>query len=439
VNAAPVTIARMKPLPPRRSVMVCALDIGASKIVCLIGRLAPKEGGVLLSGRTHMCRILGIGVQKSRGVHRGLITDMDEAEDSIRHAVDAAERMAGVQVRSVIVNVSGGRVGSQRFDAEVRLHGHPVNDSHIHRALETAATGRGDGSRAVLHSAPTGFSLDGVGGVRDPRGMVGDLLGAAMHVVECDGAAARNLTLAVERCHLDVEAVVATPYASGLAVLVEDELDLGAIVIDLGAGSTTVAAFAGGRLAHADAIAVGGSHVTMDVARGLDLRIGDAEQIKLRHGACTDNPAEARDTVTIAPIGADPAFPQQVAKPHLVRIVRPRIEEILELVRDRLQRAGFGPGDRHRVVLTGGGAQMPGLAETARRILANQVRIGRPLGVQGLPDAAKTPAFAAAAGLMIYPQYAGIEHFEPQRSRIVLATGTDGYIGRVGRWLRDSF
>jgi cell division protein FtsA len=364
---------------------------------------------------------------------------MDEAEQAIRLTVDAAERMAGVQVESVIVNITGGRLASQHYHARVQVEGESVSERDVHRVLEAAAAQTALQGRAVLHSLPTGFSLDSTAGVRDPKGMIGEQLGADMHVVGCDAAAVRNLMLAIERCHLDVEAMVATPYASGLAGLVDDETDMGTTLIDLGGGTTSIGVFSGGHVVHVDAIAVGGNHVTMDVARGLTIRLADAERLKTLYGSCIASTSDERETVMISQVGEDGDHPHHVPKSHLVRIIRPRVEEILELVRDRLVAAGLAPGARQRVVLTGGSCLLTGLPEAARRILSSQVRIGRPLGIQGLPESAKSPAFSASLGLLIYPQVAGIEHFEPRRSHVMKSAMGDGYISRVGRWLRESF
>jgi cell division protein FtsA len=429
----------MRPLSARKSAILSVLDVGTSKVACLIARLMPAEASDTLRGRTHRCRILGIGHQRSRGIKAGAVIDMEEAENAIRLAVDAAERMAGVQVESVIVNLSGGRLGSQLYHAKVPIGGKAVLDQDIQRALQAAASRTEQQGRALLHSLPTGFALDSTRGIRDPKGMIGDDLGADLHVVSCDTAAARNLMLAIERCHLNIEAMVATPYAAGLSALVDDEAEMGAALIDIGGGTTSIGVFSGGHLTHVDAIAVGGNHVTMDIARGLTIRLSDAERLKTLYGSCISSPSDDRETISVAQVGEDGEHPIHVPKSHLVRIIRPRVEEILELVRDRLQTAGFGPQAGRRLVLTGGGAQLTGLPEAARRIISNQVRIGRPLGIQGLPESAKSPAFSAAVGLLVYPQVAGIEHFEPRRRVVMQATGTDGYMSRMGRWLRESF
>ncbi len=341
---------RMRPLSARRSAILCVLDIGTSKIACLIAKLNPAEASDTLPGRTHRCRILGIGHQRSRGIKGGAVVDMEEAENAIRLAVDAAERMAGVEVGSVIVNITGGRLSSQHYNAKVAVGGKAVSDYDVHRVLEASCATMARQGRAVLHSLPTGFSLDRTRQIRDPKGMIGDELGADMHVVGCDAAAARNLMLVIERCHLQVDALVATPYSAGLSVLADDEAELDVALIDMGGGTTSVGVFAGGHLAHVDAVAVGGNHVTTDIARGLTTRLSDAERLKTLHGTCIASASDERETIAVPQVGDEHDQPAHLPKSHLVRIIRPRVEEILELIRDRLNAAGFpGPcGAAHR-------------------------------------------------------------------------------------------
>ncbi|MBI3274529.1 MAG: cell division protein FtsA, partial [Methylocystis sp.] len=294
-------------------------------------------------------------------------------------------------------------------------------------------------SRKVMHSLPTDFSVDGVGGIRDPRSMIGDELGVDLHVVSCDHAATRNLVLAVERAHLGVDAVAAAPYVAGLAVLEPDEAEMGAIVIDMGAHSTSLAIFSGGALVHVDAVRLGGDHVTMDLARGLEARLTDAERLKTLYGAALASPSDDRETVAFDQVGEAGEHPARVPKSHLVRIIRPRVEETLEFLRDRLAGAGYPAQSGRRIVLTGGACQLTGVAEVARRILGGQVRVGGPLGADGLPDSVKSPAFAAAVGLLIYPQFAGREYFEHGGDAHAAAPRAHGYMSRVGRWLKESF
>jgi cell division protein FtsA len=237
-----------------------------------------------------------------------------------------------------------------------------------------------------------------------------------------------------------VETVVATPYASGLAVLVDDESELGVACIDMGGGTTTLSIFHEGEFAHADAVAIGGHHVTLDIARGLSTNLADAERLKARHGSALHSSSDDTDILTIPAVGEDERdHPNTVARSALTRIIRPRVEETLEMTRDMLAASGFADQLGKRVVLTGGASQLNGLEETARRILGRSVRIGRPLGIHGLPEAAKGPAFAASVGLIIYPQVARIEQFRAREPARLSMTGTDNYLARVGRWIKESF
>ncbi|MBI1204129.1 MAG: cell division protein FtsA [Rhodopseudomonas sp.] len=430
---------KMKPVSPRRAAIVAGLDIGTSKIVCIIARLEPQAPQDVLRRRSHGVRVLGFAHTAASGVKAGSVVDLVEAEEVVRQAIDTAESMAGVQLESVVVSLSGGRLGSERFIADIDLKGAAVADGDIARVLAAASRYSVRDGRAVLHSLPIGYALDAAKGIREPRGMVGHKFGVDMHMVTADVATVRNLMLTVERSHLEVEAMVASPYVAGLACLADDEADLGSACIDLGSGTTSIAVFSGGRFVHADGFAVGGHNITMDIARGLSTRISAAERIKAIYGSVLTGGSDERDMITVPSVGDDDREPPQfISRAQLVRIIKPRAEEILELARDRLAGSPFAAEPRARVVLTGGGSQLPGLADLATRILRRPVRIGRPLGLAGLPEAAKGPAFAVAAGLLVYPQAAHLEHFEPRRTR-QLMTGTGGYMSRVGRWLRESF
>ena len=424
----------------RKVRLLTVLDVGSSKVSCVIARLRPHEGGALLPGRTHRMEVLGIGHQRSRGVKSGVIIDLDAAEQSIRLAVDAAERMAGLTVDSLIVNISAGRLKSETFTASVNLGGHEVEQTDIRRVLAAGAKQALAAERHLVHSLPVGYTLDGERGIRDPLGMLGDSLGVDMHVLTADAAPLRNLELCINRCHLSVEAIVATPYASGLAALVGDEAEMGAACIDMGGGTTTISVFSEGKFIHADAVAIGGNHVTMDVARGFSTRMEDAERLKVMYGSALPSAADDRDLISVPPIGDDERdVPNQYPRSVLTRIIRARVEETLELVRDRLNQSGLGHIVGKRVVLTGGASQLPGMPEAARRILARNVRIGRPLGIAGLPEAAKGAAFAATVGLLIYPQVAGIEERSVKAASSGLMTGTGGRIQRVSQGLKESF
>jgi len=428
---------KMKPLSPRRAALVVALDIGTSKIACLIARLRPAAMGEALRRRSHAVDVVGFSHTGSRGIKGGAVVDLDEAEEAVRQAVDIAERAARVQVDAVVLSLSAGRMASELLAAEVDIKGAVITESDIARVLAAGHRSAARQGRVLLHSIPIGFALDGTRGVRDPRGMLARRFGVDMHLVTADLAACRNLMLAIERCHLAVEAMAASPYVAGLATLADDEADLGAAVIDFGAGTTTMAVFSGGRFVHADGFALGGNHVTMDLARGLSCTVYDAERIKTLYGSVLAGGLDERDMIALPALGGEDS-PQFVSRGALTHIIKPRIEEILEMARDRLAASPFAAEPRGRIIITGGASLLTGMAELVARILGRPVSLGRPLGIAGLPEVAKGPAFAVAAGLLVYPQAAHLEYFEPRHTRQLL-TGTGGYIAKVGRWLRESF
>jgi cell division protein FtsA len=423
-----------------RSGVITVLDVGSSKVCCIIARLRPGGSSDLLRGRTHRIQVIGIGHQRSQGIKSGVIVDLASAERSVRQAVDAAERMAGLTVESLIVNLTAGRIRSEAFSATVNLGGHETTASDIGRVLAAGSKQAVAAEREVIHSVPAGYSLDSEGGIRDPLGMIGDLLGVNMHVMTADAAPVRNLELCVNRAHLSVERMVATPFAAGLSALVEDEGEMGAACIDMGGGTTSLAVFQNGNFVHAASAPVGGLHVTQDLARSLSTSMEHAERLKVMHGSALPVPVDDGDMVNIASLSGDVAeAQQQIPRAVMNRIVRARIEEILEMIRDRLTRSGYSGAVGRRIVLTGGASQLAGLPEAARRVLGRSVRIGRPLGVAGLPEATKGPAFAAAIGLMIYPQVAGFENNGRSMHRIGAALTGTGPIQRVGQWIRNSF
>lgn len=384
-------LSRMKPLSTKRSTVVSVLDIGTSKLCCLIAKLRPRDESEVLPGRTHKIEVLGIGHQQSRGIKSGVIVNLEAAEQAIRNTVEAAERMAGVTVDSLITNVSSGRLVSEAFSADISLDGHAVEGRDISQVLGAGAAHSLAPERSVVHSIPIGYSLDGDHGISDPRGMVGNRLGVDMHVVTAENAPLRNLELCVNRAHLSIETMAATPYAAGLAALVDDEMQMGCACIDIGGGTTTLSVFMDGRFVFADAIAIGGHHVTTDLARGLSTRFEDAEALKVKHGSALLGSSDAEAMVTIPPIAEEELDePSQVSRAQITRIIRPRVEETLELIRDRLASSGFVDAVGKRLVLTGGASQLNGMTEVARRVLSRNVRLGRPMGIKGMPGAAST-------------------------------------------------
>jgi cell division protein FtsA len=406
--------------------MVAALDIGTTKVCCFIARVEDDNP-----------RVLGIGHQISRGLRNGAIIDLETAASSILNAVHAAEEMAGETISRVVANLSGGFSASRIIRTEIGVTGREITDADMQRALETGYLLREPGDRQVIHSVPVGFSVDDSRGIRDPRGMFGERLGVNMHVVTASAAAVRNQTSAIGRSHLEVEALVVSPYAAGLSCLVEDEIGLGVTVIDMGGGTTTIGVFFDGNLIFADYVPVGGGHVTNDIARGLSTPIAHAERLKTLFGSAIAASTDEREMIAVPQIGEeDEGHVNHVPRSLLVGIIAPRIEETFELVRNRLEASGFDKVAGRRVVLTGGACQLHGAREFAGLILDKQVRIGRPQRVAGLAEATGGPAFATTAGLL---HFALSERAEASGARRSAAGPPAGVFGRLGHWLKQNF
>lgn len=385
--------------PKQKGSVIAALDIGSTKIACFIARITDDEGNF---------EVLGIGHQASAGILKGTVTDLSAAESAIRQTVHAAENMAaeamkGYPLREVIINVPGVHVKSHNFSVNVDINGHPVSDNDIRRALAKAQDHAVSGDIELIHSIPAGFSIDGHAGVKNPRGMVGQAMDVGIHLVTADIAALRNMATCIERSHLDVTALCHDAYAAGLATLVEDEMDLGCAVINMGGGVTSIAVFQGGALTFCDAIPVGGQHVTNDIARGLTTSINDAERLKTLYGSATASSTDDNELIDVPLIGeTDHLTPNHVPRALMIGVIQQRLEEILEITRDKLKTSGFGLTAGRRVILTGGASQMPGMRDLAQHILDKQVRLGRLLRTGGLAEAVNGPAFATTAGLLTY-------------------------------------
>jgi len=407
---------------------IATLDVGTTKVACFIARANDNAGP----------KVLGIGHHWSRGIRHGAVVDMEEAEASIRAAVDAAEQMADERVHDVLVNVSGGQPSSASVTVEVSINGHEIGDADIRRMLDLARDHSASDDRDLIHALPVGFTVDGNDGVRDPRGMFGSHLAVTVHQISAAKGPVRNLTSVVQRCHLDIEARVVSAYASGLACLVDDEKDLGATCIDMGGGTTTIAVFEGGQLVHTDAIPLGGMHVTNDIARGLSTPIGQAERLKTLYGSAVPSPSDDREILKVPLVGEDDdGAANQVPRSTLVQIIRPRLEETFEMVRGQIEAAGFDRLASRRVVLTGGASQLQGVRDLAALVLDKQVRLGRPAGFQGLPEATGGPAFATCAGLL---RYAVQNQGDGQaRDGHMAEAAAGGTFGRLGGWLRKNF
>jgi cell division protein FtsA len=388
--------------------VVAVLDVGTFKVACLILKFGTDQNLPDVSGVGRMAgqasfKVVGAGTTRSRGVRFGEIAAMAETERAVRTALSTAQRMAKERVDHAILCFSGGGARSYGLDGQIELSNQQVSEHDIARVLAACDAPDIGAGREVLHAQPVNFVIDHRSGLSDPRGQTGSKLGCDMHMLSVDGDVVRNLVHCLKRCDVEVAGLAASSYVSGLAALVEDEQELGAAVIDIGGGSSGISIFIKKHMIYADTVRLGGEHVTSDIAKGLQIPQSAAERIKTFYGGVH---ATGKDDREIIEIGADSGDWEKdrrtITRSELIGIMRPRVEEILEEVRARLDTAGFDHLPSQQIVLTGGGSLIPGLDGLAARILGQQVRLGRPVRVQGLPQQATGPAFAAIVGLCLF-------------------------------------
>jgi cell division protein FtsA len=388
--------------------VVAVLDVGTSKIACLVlrfdgtDRFEESDGIGGLAGQAGF-RVVGAATTRSRGVRYGEIATMAETERAIRTALQAAQKMAGIRVDHVIACFSGAAPRSYGLAGQVELEGPTVSEQDISRVLSACDLPDYGEGREVLHAQPVNFALDHRSGLGDPRGQLGNDLAVDMHMLTVDADVIQNLAHCVKRCDLELAGLASSAYVSGISALVEDEQELGAACIDLGGGSAGVSIFIKKHMIYADCVRIGGEHVTNDISMGLQVSQATAERIKTFYGGVVATGMDDREMIEIGGETGDWEHDRRtVSRAELIGIMRPRVEEILEEVRAQLDAAGFQHLPSQQIVLTGGGSQIPGLDGLASRILGQQVRLGRPLRVHGLPQAATGPGFASAVGMCLF-------------------------------------
>lgn len=377
---------------PRGEKLITALDIGSWKVSALIA--SQSEGGEMT--------VLGTGQRESRGVRRGYIADMAATEIAVREAVEQAERIAGTNIEDVWVSFSAGGLVSDLASVEVELGGHRIEQEDIDELLAAGKSSIDPHGRMVLHAQPTLYTLDGLQGVKKPLGLHADRLGVDIHVVAADGSPVRNLDLCVRSAHLEVKSIVASPVATGMACLSDEERELGVALVELGAGVTNVSLFCGGLLVGLASIPFGAADITDDIASAFGTRRSQAERMKCFFGSATASPRDNHEMIEVAPISAeeDAAETTRITRAQLIAVIRQRLEHLMGEIAKALKELGFGGPVGRQVVLTGGGAELKGIADYAQGNLGRAVRVGRPRGLAGIPDAHSGPAFATLAGLI---------------------------------------
>ncbi|AHK70116.1 cell division protein FtsA [Gluconobacter oxydans] len=398
VNRVPRDILPLPPEDTQRNIswrpgIFGALDIGTTKMTCLIGKGEP-DGSI---------QVLGHGWRRSHGIRSGSIVDIREAEAAIRATVGQAEEAAERRMDSLVVNLSCGRPLSRLVDAQIPIGGREVTAGDVQRLIAEGQARAWMEGREVIHTLPIGYVVDSIPGIADPIGHQCEELATRMHVVDMNSSALRTLDAVLQHAELKLDGLVASPFASGVSVLAAEERELGVTVVEMGGGTTSLAVFCEGKLLHTAQIRVGGLHVTRDIAGVLSTSLETAERLKTMYGAAQMGSDDQREILSVPLIGENSDRLVRLQRSKVISVIQPRIEETLELVRQSLDNAGLGRLANGRVVLTGGASLLEGIVPVATRILGRPVRMGKPQNIYGLPEtAAASAGFSTAAGLLAW-------------------------------------
>ncbi len=413
--------------------MIVALDIGTSKVVCLVGELTPH--GTI--------EIIGVGAQPSQGLKRGVVVNIESTVNSIQRAVEEAELMAGCKVHGVTVGIAGSHINSLNSHGIVAVRDREVSDYDLDRVIDAARAVAIPADQKIIHILPQEYLIDNQEGIKEPLGMSGVRLEAKVHLITGAINAIQNVEKCVRRCGLEVDAVVLQQLASSYSVLTDDEKDLGVCIVDIGGGTTDIAVFTGGAIRHTAVIPIAGDQVTSDIAMALRTPTQHAEQIKIKYACALAQLAKSDEMIKVPSVG-DRA-PRDLSRQALAEVVEPRYEELFTLVQSELRRSGFEDLVAAGIVLTGGTAKMEGAVELAEEIFHMPVRLAKPQGIRGLEAQLSNPIYATVIGLLHYARQdhgpvspvPEIEEYEdslrPQRR----AEGS--LISRMKNWLQGNF
>lgn len=417
-----------------RQTLIAALDIGSSKVCCVIARVS----------RDQKISIAGYGYNASKGIKNGMITDIKQATFSICDAVEAAEQMANERVERVIVNISGDKIKSSIKRAAIGLNkSKPITEVEITKVINKGITRINVENNELIHCLPTGYRLDFGEETTDPRNLFGENLSVDVLLGMVPEIMFRNTKTVLDNSNLEIVGKVLSPYASGLACLVDDEKELGATVIDIGGGTTSIASFQHGHPVYFSSIGVGGNNVTNDIAWGLTTSFTHAERLKNLHGCAFLTSQDKNETINVYPVGEeDDSLIKQVPKSDLIKIIVPRIEETFELVNAKLTEEGLKDINSHRIVLTGGGSQLSGIREVASMILDKQVRLGRPRNIGNILDISnypilQSPSFSTVIGLILY--VFNCKEHKPNKIISKPLNTEGGRFNRIMNWLKQNF
>jgi cell division protein FtsA len=404
--------------------LIVGLDIGTSKISVIVGELGPGEP----------VEIIGIGTQTSRGIKRGVVVDIESTVQAIQRAVSEAELMAGCEIRSVYAGIGGNHIRSHNSSGVVAIRDREISASDVDRVLDAAKALAIPADQKIVHVLAQEYLIDEQDGIRMPVGMSGQRLEAKVHIVTAAQSAVQNISKCVQRCGLQVDHLILQPLASSVAVLTEDEKDLGVMLIDLGAGTTNIAIWRQGALQYSSVIPLGGDQVTGDIAQALRTATPSAEELKIKYACALAKLAAPEETIQVPGVGD--REPRRLSRQLLASVVQPRYDEILGLAHSELSRSGLEDLVPAGVVITGGGAKIEGAVEHAEEVFGIPVRLGLPQGVSGITDVIGNPQNAAGIGYLLY----GAELYLREHARVrAPITKTGAFLARIKQWFSGEF
>jgi cell division protein FtsA len=406
------------------SQMIVGLDIGTSKVVCIVGEISP-EGDV---------EIVGIGSHLSRGLKKGVVVNIESTVQSIQRAVEEAELMAGCQIHSVYAGIAGSHIRSLNSHGIVAIRDREVFRPDIERVIDAAQAVAIPADQKILHILPQEYVIDSQEGVKEPLGMSGVRLEAKVHLVTCAVNAAQNIEKCIRKCGLEVEDIILEQLASGYAVLTEDEKELGVCIVDIGGGTTDIAVFTDGAIRHTAVIPIAGDQVTNDIAMALRTPTPNAEEIKIKYACALARLAGENETIKVPSVGD--RSDRDLSRQALAEVVEPRYDELFTLIQAELRRSGFEDLIAAGIVLTGGTSKMEGVVELAEEIFHMPVSIGHPQGVTGLTDIVRNPIYSTAVGLLMYgakQQFDGVVNTPPP------AIAMTGVVDKVKNWFLGNY
>lgn len=407
---------------------VVGLDIGTTKICCIVGEI-----GESTSAAGPSIDIIGIGSAPSTGLRKGVVINIDATVENISKAIEEAELMAGVEISTVYTGIAGGHIKSFNSSGIVAVKDREINEQDVARVIDAAKAVAIPLDREVIHIIPQEYQIDEQDGIRDPIGMTGIRLEAKVHIVTGAVSSAQNLVKCANRAGLNVSEICLEPIASAEAVLCEDEKDLGVVLIDIGGGTSDIAIFKEGAIVHTSVLALGGSHITNDVALGLRTPQPEAERIKVAHGCALASLVMADDMIEVPGVGGRKS--RMVSRKLLAEIIEPRVEEMFSLIHREVMKSGYQDLLSGGVVITGGATLLEGMPEIAEMVFEMPVKRGVPQGIGGLRDVVNSPKYATAVGLLKY----GSRNRQKSKFTIREKNIYDKVRGSMRTWIKDLF